>query len=472
MYKDDDCRMIEQDFLDTKTTYTYDNIYQLTSAAYPDRSAVSYSYDPAGNRSSMTIGSTTTNYSYDGANKLLTAGTVSYTYDGNGNPTRKTDSSTGQTTTYTYDTENRLTGAVLPNGNSFIYGYDYTGMKVSDTQKGPGGNPDTHQYLWSFGSVINEDGNEGQTADNVVGAVNLSQILTPKTNYIPRALYYSFDGLASVVNTTDSGGNITDSYRYDVYGATLSGGKTKDNHYQFAGKLGVENEASIGLSYMRNRWYDPATGRFITQDPADLFGGVNLYRYVESVGKPSMNLYEYCGNNPINFMDWLGLCGEPTAQPSYNLMGENTTPEEIAAAGAQVEQALGTAVVLGTGIAVMASGAGEMTGALAETGYSLYNAAGALLSSEPSLAMTGLEMAGSSAANAAGGLLTSTSGFVLATNELNNPSETANNINEFSEQLTMSTYFTQTQGLAPLPTTVKSVLPDVLTNALGQLSSQ
>jgi len=276
-----------------KTTYGYDNIYQLTSAAYPDRPAVSYGYDPAGNRSSMTVGTTNTSYGYDAANKLLTAGTVSYQYDGNGNPVEKTDSSGNLTTLYIYDTENRLVSATLPTGNQYLFGYDYTGWKISDTQKGPGGNPDTQEFLWSKGSVVNEDGNEGQTANNVLGLMNLSRVFTPKSNYVPRASYYAFDGSDSVANITDAGGNISDSYRYDDFGSVLSGGKSKDNHNEFVGKLGVENQAYIGLNYMRHRWYDPIAGRFMTQDPIGIRGGINLYVYVF--------------NSPLNSVDIYGL---------------------------------------------------------------------------------------------------------------------------------------------------------------------
>jgi RHS repeat-associated protein len=49
-----------------------------------------------------------------------------------------------------------------------------------------------------------------------------------------------------------------------------------------------------GFTYLRNRWYDPATGRFLTQDPIGLAGGVNLYAYA--------------GNDPVSYSDPFGLC--------------------------------------------------------------------------------------------------------------------------------------------------------------------
>jgi RHS repeat-associated protein len=55
--------------------------------------------------------------------------------------------------------------------------------------------------------------------------------------------------------------------------------------------------ASGGFVYLRNRWYDPKTGKFLTQDPIGLAGGVNLY--------------SYAGNNPVAFVDPFGLCPPP-----------------------------------------------------------------------------------------------------------------------------------------------------------------
>ena len=51
-----------------------------------------------------------------------------------------------------------------------------------------------------------------------------------------------------------------------------------------------------GMVYLRNRWYDPQSGRFLTQDPIGVAGGVNLYAYA--------------GNDPIAYTDPFGLCPE------------------------------------------------------------------------------------------------------------------------------------------------------------------
>lgn len=57
---------------------------------------------------------------------------------------------------------------------------------------------------------------------------------------------------------------------------------------------GREADAEVGLMYYRARWYDPQLGRFLSEDPIGLDGGMNMYSYV--------------GNNPINFNDPSGLC--------------------------------------------------------------------------------------------------------------------------------------------------------------------
>ena len=81
--------------------------------------AESYSYDAAGNRAAS---STDANYVCDANGRLMDAGGATYSYDNNGNITAITDTK-GQTT-YSYDLENRLVGAILPDGTAAAYAYD------------------------------------------------------------------------------------------------------------------------------------------------------------------------------------------------------------------------------------------------------------------------------------------------------------------------------------------------------------
>jgi RHS repeat-associated protein len=68
------------------------------------------------------------------------------------------------------------------------------------------------------------------------------------------------------------------------------------NRYLFQGR---EYDSATGLYYFRARWYDPVSGRFISKDPKGIGGGLNLYAF--------------CGNNPVNFTDPFGLImGDPS----------------------------------------------------------------------------------------------------------------------------------------------------------------
>ena len=73
-------------------------------------------------------------------------------------------------------------------------------------------------------------------------------------------------------------------------GATRGSGTTGGAGFSGAGV----SSSGAGFVYLRNRWYDPQSGRFLTQDPIGLAGGVNLYAYA--------------GNNPGSFNDPYGLC--------------------------------------------------------------------------------------------------------------------------------------------------------------------
>ena len=83
---------------------------------------------------------------------------------------------------------------------------------------------------------------------------------------------------------------------YDEWG-NLSGEESLEHLEQLIRLPGQQYDVESGLYYNRNRYYNPGQGRYITQDPIGLNGGINLYSY---------------GPNPLSWIDPLGLSCKPT----------------------------------------------------------------------------------------------------------------------------------------------------------------
>ena len=146
-------------------SYSYDNAGRLTNlhqtnGSYGNISNYTYTYDAASNVTSETLSytltsytyNTVTSYTYDNANQLLSDGTNTQTYDATGNRT-DTGYATGtgnqlQTATvggsnwaYSYDNEGNLTKKTLGlSANTWVYGYDNANhlMSAKDYNKDPG----------------------------------------------------------------------------------------------------------------------------------------------------------------------------------------------------------------------------------------------------------------------------------------------------------------------------------------------
>ena len=127
--------------------YVYDAIYELTRVAQGTTTTESYTYDAAGNRlSSLNV----TPYSYNSSNELTKTPNISFTYDNNGNTLSKTSS--GATTQYTWDFENRLSSAILPGSSGTVtFKYDSFGRRVQKSSAGG-----TTNYLYDGANSIEE----------------------------------------------------------------------------------------------------------------------------------------------------------------------------------------------------------------------------------------------------------------------------------------------------------------------------
>ena len=102
--------------------------------------------------------------------------------------------------------------------------------------------------------------------------------------------YYLYDGRGSVAGLTGNSGGSMITYRYDAYGNTTKSNNTLNNPYQYNAEY---TDSSTGLQYLRARYYDSSQGRFTAKDT-----------YLGEIEYPlSRNLYTYCYNNPLNYID-------------------------------------------------------------------------------------------------------------------------------------------------------------------------
>jgi RHS repeat-associated protein len=234
-------------------------------------------------------------YTCNIGNILATGDSATYTHDANGNRIQKVAGSV--TVDYTYDSQNRLT-QVADGTQTTQYIYNGLGQRVGKVEDGVQTN-----YLVDPNGILPQvlaemDENNDLIAFYVYDGAGLVAKVTPDNNYY----FYHYDGLGSTVAITDSTAQIVNAYAYSPYGFVGSQ-ETIENSFQYVGRFGVMAEGN-GLYFMRARYYDPEVGRFINKDPIGYAWG-------------DVNLYEYVGNNPVKWIDSLGL-QTLSPKPAYN----------------------------------------------------------------------------------------------------------------------------------------------------------
>jgi len=226
-------------------------------------------------------------------------GAVSLYYDDNGN---LTDDGTYD---YEYDIFNRLILAEYNSVSIGQYYYDHGGRRIA---KDVGGT--VTKYAYDGAQVVAEyDGTDTLLRKFVYGpGIDEAICMIAVDDQNETRCYYHYDGLGSVIALSNIDGDIVEAYSYNVYGAptiyTSAGAdgiwRTSDdttatvsaigNPYMFTAR---RYDAETGLYYYRTRMYSPAIGRFLQTDPLEYWD--------------SMNLYQYCANNPVNWIDPWGL---------------------------------------------------------------------------------------------------------------------------------------------------------------------
>jgi RHS repeat-associated protein len=277
--------------------WSYDGIYRLTneaisSAPSGNNGSVGYGLDPVGNRQTETStlsGVSAGTWTFNSEDELS-----SEAYDPNGNVTAEGGK------TFTYDSQNHLV-SMTGGGTSASIVYDAFGDRVAKTVNGvttrylvdddlnPTGYPQVVEELNSAGAV---------TRTYTYGLQRIDENQLISNAWTPS--FYGYDGGGNVRQLTNSAGTVTDTYEYDAYGNEFTVSGTTPNEYMYRGE---QYDSDLGLYYLRARYYNPLTGRFLSRDPYEP-------KLRDSHGRPidpkKFHKYLYAGGDPVNALDPTG----------------------------------------------------------------------------------------------------------------------------------------------------------------------
>jgi RHS repeat-associated protein len=195
---------------------------------------------------------------------LLTYGAQSFTYTANGELATRTNSTTGQTTTYRYDVLGNLTHVGLPGGRQIDYLIDGQNRRVGKLIDGV-----VQQFVYATHVNVPE---------YIIRGAALWLVIT--------------DYLGSVRRIVDStSGAVLETVEYDAWGSVRSDTQPGLQPFGFAGGLFDRDTALVRFGA---RDYDASLGRWLAKDPLRFLGG-------------SVSLYVYAADDPINILDTYGM---------------------------------------------------------------------------------------------------------------------------------------------------------------------
>lgn len=285
------------------SSYGYDAAGRMTSIVHQGPSGVLdsqvYEYDAAGSRTAFSsafsaplVTKGIENTGYDDANEISSWGQATFSHDANGNRLAEIDSL--GTTSYAWDSRDRMTSIERPGSPVIKLAYDFAGNLT---------------HIWT------SQGEEAQLIDDIAnmawrktpngsGEVTLSgraiDAQLGLANSDGSVLYALLTTPNSTAAITDGAADVVSVSAYEPFGSEITG--SVDYPFRFTGRTKPVPHDS--LMYYRARFYDPGSGRFLSEDPLRISGG-------------SANPYRYADNNPVEARD-------PTGLFTYGLMPRNS----------------------------------------------------------------------------------------------------------------------------------------------------
>lgn len=288
-------------------TYTYDAQGQMTkeiigSATY------TYKYDNAGNITESTNSTGSHTYTYDNSEwgDLLTAyDGQPITYDAIGNPTSYYN---GTAWNFTWANGRELVSASNED-KSITYQYDANGLRYKKIVDGV-----EHTYYYMGDKLVRMTVGTDKVMDFTYDQNGQPYSAT----YNGTKAYYVLNQQGDVVRIVTAGGASRGVYYYDAWGNILYNTDNDFLNYNPLRYRGYVYDTETGLYYCQSRYYDPALGRFLN---ADAFASTGQ-------GIIGNNMFAYCKNNPIQYMDASGTAAT-LVQPLGNGISQKDLIKEV-----------------------------------------------------------------------------------------------------------------------------------------------
>ncbi len=175
------------------------------------------------------------------------------------------------------------------SGNTVSFKYDPWGRRIYKSSSSG-----TSIYAYDGGSLIEETNSSGTSVARYAQNRTIDEPLAMLRS--GSVSYYEGDGLdsGSITSLSNSAGTLASTYTYDSFGKLTNSTGSITNPFQYTAR---EFDSETNLYSYRARYYDPAVGRFLSEDPRTFDSDVNFYDYVY--------------NSPLNFTDPSGMQGKP-----------------------------------------------------------------------------------------------------------------------------------------------------------------
>lgn len=268
---------------------------------------------------------------YDAVNAILTENGDAFTHDLDGNRTAVSGS---RAFSAVYDPENRPV-SITRSGTTTSTTYDGLGNRV----RASAGAFNRTFFHDAGGRLLSEADSAGNLVHYIYAGGRLVASGSPDKGYV----FHQHNQIGSALALTDASGRVVAAFAYDPYGRILGRTGTVVTPFTYVGAYGVMDEGD-GLYFMRNRYYDAHTGRFLHRDPIGFKGG-------------QTNLYAYVGGDPINRVDPSGLSDFVATEWGYEVKNAEGTwdipsgcPPHMADAASdeEIEAALVAGVLVST----------------------------------------------------------------------------------------------------------------------------